>query len=120
MRTSHHMSSCSSSTVSPTRSPTSQCSPPGGAGGSGRSCAHGCHSGESSGKLVSLTSALPERALHFAEAILAGEPAHRGAIELAIAAHRALLDRSQRNNFWETGWLDYQIAQLTARLEEAH
>jgi len=67
-----------------------------------------------------LTSALPERALHFAEAILAGEPAHRGAIELAIAAHRALLDRSQRNNFWETGWLDYQIAQLTARLEEAH
>lgn len=67
-----------------------------------------------------LQNSLPERALHFAEAVLAGEANHRGALELAIAAHQALLDRSQRQNFWESGWLDYQINRLKARLQDAN
>lgn len=61
----------------------------------------------------------PERALHFAEAVLAHTSEHSAALELAIQAHQALLDRSQRNNFWETGWLDYQLGQLTERLRGA-
>ncbi len=60
----------------------------------------------------------PERALHFAEALLATDANHNASLQLAIDAHQALLARSQRNNFWETGWLDYQIGLLQARLQE--
>lgn len=66
-----------------------------------------------------LAAADPEAALHFAEVILAGEPNHTGGLQLAIDAHLALLERSGRDNFWETGWLEYQIAQLSERLPEA-
>ncbi len=61
----------------------------------------------------------PEHALHFAEAVLAGDPAHQSALKLAIDAHHALLDRAEQDNFWESGWLNHQIAQFTAHLKEA-
>ena len=47
----------------------------------------------------------PEAANLLAEAALAAEHTHRGALALALAAHEALLARSGAVNFWETGWL---------------
>ncbi|MFT5033350.1 MAG: alkyl sulfatase BDS1-like metallo-beta-lactamase superfamily hydrolase [Bacteroidia bacterium] len=65
-----------------------------------------------------LNAADPERALHFAEAALASDAGQRAALQLAIGAHQALLERSQRSNFWETGWLEYQLGLLNARLQD--
>ena len=56
----------------------------------------------------------PVEALHLAEAALAAEPGHRGAIRASLAAHRALLAASA--NFWETRWLEHEIRRLE-RLE---
>lgn len=61
----------------------------------------------------------PEAALHLAEAVLATEASHAGALQLALDCHQALLERSGGNNFWETGWLEHQIALLQERLREA-
>ncbi len=52
----------------------------------------------------------PVEALHLAEVALAAAPGHAGAIEASLAAHRTLLARSV--NFWETRWLEHQIAKL--------
>jgi glyoxylase-like metal-dependent hydrolase (beta-lactamase superfamily II) len=54
----------------------------------------------------------PEGAMLLAEAALAHEPRDRGALGLALAANRALLERSGGANFWETGWLRTQIRRL--------
>lgn len=66
-----------------------------------------------------LAAADPEAALLLAEAALAHSAQHRAALELALAAHRALLDRSGADNFWETGWLKTQIEKLQERLQSA-
>ncbi len=60
----------------------------------------------------------PEKALYFAELVLAAEPAHAhaGALRLSLEAHRALRARMSEPNFWEGGWLDQQIRQLQAAL----
>jgi hypothetical protein len=58
----------------------------------------------------------PEGALLLAEAALAHAPAERAALQLALDAHRAQLERSGSDNFWETGWLRTQIEKLTERL----
>jgi len=50
-----------------------------------------------------------------AEAALAADAEHDGAIRLAIAAHEAILRRSGGDNFWEKGWLDTALAGLRAR-----
>lgn len=58
----------------------------------------------------------PVEALHLAEAALAADPRHRGALEASLAAHRALLAGSV--NFWETRWLEHQIRTLERSLAE--
>jgi alkyl sulfatase BDS1-like metallo-beta-lactamase superfamily hydrolase len=59
----------------------------------------------------------PVEALHLAEVALASDPRHRGAIEASIAAHRALLAGSV--NFWETRWLEKEIARLERAFAES-
>jgi alkyl sulfatase BDS1-like metallo-beta-lactamase superfamily hydrolase len=56
----------------------------------------------------------PVEALHLAEAALAAEPKHRGALEASLAAHRTL--RAGATNFWEIRWLDKEIANLAKAL----
>ena len=55
----------------------------------------------------------PVEALHLAEAALAADPRHRGALEASLAAHHRLLAGS--DNFWETRWLEHAIRTLEAR-----
>ncbi|HEU4427947.1 MAG TPA: MBL fold metallo-hydrolase [Myxococcota bacterium] len=59
----------------------------------------------------------PLEALHLAEAALAADPKHAGALRASLAAHRTLLRGTA--NFWETRWLEHQIAQLEAALGDA-
>jgi alkyl sulfatase BDS1-like metallo-beta-lactamase superfamily hydrolase len=54
-------------------------------------------------------------AIQLAEVALSAEPAHRGALEASLAAHRGLLGRSA--NFWETSWLRRRVGELEAALE---
>jgi alkyl sulfatase BDS1-like metallo-beta-lactamase superfamily hydrolase len=56
----------------------------------------------------------PLEALHLAEAALAADAQHAGALRASVAAHRTLLRGTA--NFWETRWLEQQIAQLEAKL----
>jgi glyoxylase-like metal-dependent hydrolase (beta-lactamase superfamily II) len=58
----------------------------------------------------------PVEALHLAEAALAADPRHRGALEASLAAHRRLLAASE--NFWETRWLEDRIRTLERELAE--
>lgn len=51
-----------------------------------------------------------------AEAALAHDGDDRGALQLSLDCHLALLERSGAENFWETGWLRTRIADLQARL----
>lgn len=55
----------------------------------------------------------PVEAIHLAEVALAVAPAHRGAIDASLAAHRTLLARTR--NFWETRWLEHAIRALEAK-----
>ncbi len=59
----------------------------------------------------------PEAALLFAEAALAADSRHAGALRLSLDTHRALLERSGAANFWETGWLRDQIGRQQLALE---
>jgi len=61
--------------------------------------------------------AAPVLALQLAEAALAADPAHRGALAASLAAHRALLAGSR--NFWETRWLEAEIRKLERKLAGA-
>ena len=56
----------------------------------------------------------PLEALHLAEAALAAEPKHRGALAASLAAHRTL--RAGATNFWEVKWLEKEIAKLEKAL----
>jgi alkyl sulfatase BDS1-like metallo-beta-lactamase superfamily hydrolase len=58
--------------------------------------------------------AAPVEALHLAEAALAADRGHRGALEASLAAHRRLLADSV--NFWETRWLESEIRKLEQAL----
>ena len=51
-----------------------------------------------------------------AEAALAHDRHHQGALQLSLDCHQALLERSGAENFWETGWLRTRMADLQARL----
>ena len=68
---------------------------------------------------TSLASRDCERAMLLAEAALAHDARHRAALRLAIDANRALLERSERSNFWETGWLETQIRTLERILADS-
>jgi alkyl sulfatase BDS1-like metallo-beta-lactamase superfamily hydrolase len=59
----------------------------------------------------------PLEALHLAEAALAADAKHAGALRASLAAHRRLLRGT--TNFWETRWLEHRIATLAAALGEA-
>jgi alkyl sulfatase BDS1-like metallo-beta-lactamase superfamily hydrolase len=48
-------------------------------------------------------------AIHLAEMALAAAPDSRPALEAYLAAHEHLLAERGGQNFWETGWLRYQI-----------
>lgn len=61
----------------------------------------------------------PEAAMLLAEAALAADSHHRGALVLGRNANQALLDRSGGVNFWETGWLKTQIEKIDAALLSA-
>lgn len=61
--------------------------------------------------------AQPVEAIHLAEVALAAAPAHRGALEASLAAHRRLL--AQSRNFWETKWIESQVASLERSLASA-
>jgi alkyl sulfatase BDS1-like metallo-beta-lactamase superfamily hydrolase len=63
------------------------------------------------------SASAPVEALHLAEAALAADPAHRGAIRACLAAHRTLL--AQSVNFWETRWLEWEIQKLVKKLGDA-
>jgi glyoxylase-like metal-dependent hydrolase (beta-lactamase superfamily II) len=65
-----------------------------------------------------LASGDAEHAMLLAEAALAHDARDAGALRLAIDANRALLERSGRENFWETGWLETQIRRLEKTLED--
>jgi len=60
-----------------------------------------------------------ESAMLLAEAALTHDSANRRALELAVDANQALLERSGATNFWETGWLRTQIRRHTAALAAA-
>ena len=64
-----------------------------------------------------LASDAPVEAIHLAEIALAAEPAHRGALEVSLEAHRRLEAGTQ--NFWELSWLRSQSARLQQVLETA-
>ncbi len=59
----------------------------------------------------------PVEALHLAEAALAADARHPGALRASLVAHRALLRGT--TNFWETRWLEHRIATLEAALGES-
>ena len=54
----------------------------------------------------------PLAAIHLAEIIRSAEPHDRQARETMAEAHRLLLQRSGRENFWEVRWLEHQLEQL--------
>ncbi len=56
-----------------------------------------------------LTAGEAVAAIHLAEMALAAEPASPPALEAYLAAHQYLLAERGGVNFWETGWLRYQI-----------
>lgn len=58
-----------------------------------------------------------EAANLLAEAALRADSSHRGALQLSLDAHRALLERSGGGNFWEAGWLSTQIGKLETALK---
>jgi alkyl sulfatase BDS1-like metallo-beta-lactamase superfamily hydrolase len=55
----------------------------------------------------------PVEALQLTDLVLAAEPGHAGALELAVAATSALLDGTE--NFWESAWLRRSIDKLGKR-----
>ena len=57
-----------------------------------------------------------EAANLIAEIALANNANHRGALQLSLDAHTALLERSGSTNFWETGWLRTRIQALQRQL----
>jgi glyoxylase-like metal-dependent hydrolase (beta-lactamase superfamily II) len=63
-----------------------------------------------------LAAGAPLEAIHLAEVALTVEPAHRGAVEASLAAHRRLEEESE--NFWLTSWIREQIGDLRRRLPE--
>ena len=73
--------------------------------------------------LVRLDRGEAIEAVALLEAALAADPDHIGALHAFVAAHEVLLAQHEAQhiddfeNFWLTGWLRYQIAVTTERLE---
>ena len=58
----------------------------------------------------------PLKAMHMAEAVLAGEATNRDALTLQRDATQMLLDQSGRTNFSETRWLEAELTRIDALL----
>jgi alkyl sulfatase BDS1-like metallo-beta-lactamase superfamily hydrolase len=54
-------------------------------------------------------------AIQLLDIVMTEQPDHAAAIEVAIAAHRHLLQSSE--NFWLTSWLTHQLKVLQLRLD---
>lgn len=63
-----------------------------------------------------LTAGRPVEALHFAELVLAQDPADRAALTVRLGAHELLLERSGRENFSEVRWLEAEIRDIKEQL----
>lgn len=59
------------------------------------------------------------RAIRLAEIVLDVDAHNVDALGVMVDAHKRLLALSDRTNFWLTGWLEHQIAQLSARLSDS-
>jgi glyoxylase-like metal-dependent hydrolase (beta-lactamase superfamily II) len=57
-----------------------------------------------------LADGRPVEALHLTDVVLAARPGHPGAVDVAVAAHEALLEDC--DNFWERAWLRRAIDKL--------
>jgi len=57
-----------------------------------------------------LVGGRPVEALQLTDLVLAVEPAHGGALDVALDAHRQLLDGI--TNFWERAWLNRSADKL--------
>jgi alkyl sulfatase BDS1-like metallo-beta-lactamase superfamily hydrolase len=57
-------------------------------------------------------------AIHLAEMALAAAPDLRQGLEVYLAAHEQLLAEHGGRNFWETGWLRYQIERTRKALSD--
>lgn len=58
----------------------------------------------------------PILAIRLGEAVVATEPDHRGALEVLLDGHGALLVDGRHPNFWLDGWLRHRCTQLEQRL----
>ncbi len=58
----------------------------------------------------------PLEAIHLCEMALADAPDNREALEVYLEAHQLLLEKGGGENFWETGWLEHQIARTREKL----
>jgi glyoxylase-like metal-dependent hydrolase (beta-lactamase superfamily II) len=56
-------------------------------------------------------------AVALCEMALSAVPGHRGALEVFVAAHEALLEEHGNENFWLAGWLGHQIAGAHEQLD---
>jgi glyoxylase-like metal-dependent hydrolase (beta-lactamase superfamily II) len=56
-------------------------------------------------------------AVRLCEMALANDPTHRGALETFLRAHEQLLTEHGGENFWLTGWLEYQISGARSLLD---
>ncbi|CAN7652027.1 MBL fold metallo-hydrolase [Phenylobacterium sp. LjRoot219] len=61
-----------------------------------------------------LKAGAPLEAIHYVEIALAADPKHQAALEVEIAAHEALLQRTRGRTFDEMGWLEGRIAKAKA------
>lgn len=65
-----------------------------------------------------LAAGEPLHALHLAEAVLAQAAGNRTALELKLAANQLILDQAGRENFSEVRWLESEIRNTAAALEQ--
>jgi alkyl sulfatase BDS1-like metallo-beta-lactamase superfamily hydrolase len=61
----------------------------------------------------------PLHALHLAEAVSATSPDHREALEIQLAANKAILAAAGRENFSEVRWLESEIGRLERAVAES-
>jgi hypothetical protein len=64
-----------------------------------------------------LAAGAPLEALQLIEAALATDPRDARALDVSLAVHRALREKSV--NFWESAWLDREIRTLEVKRAEA-
>lgn len=64
-----------------------------------------------------LTDGDPLACQQLCEILLGADPAHRGALDLSLQAHKALA-ATETGNFWKAGWLQTRIRELQETLTD--